>query len=309
MVWGLQPTAGVYGAGQGLIVAQFGAGTDDPDEVMQVVDRALHDFVERGADPSRPPTHFVRRATHLAELFAPATPETEEIRDGIVWAVGPQGLWPILRDRAQTERLLGAFRRASSAGQWLIVDDQWAAEDAFESELRALGIEMLQAAPGQPFLAEVRRPDERRLCGFVARPPVPSSRGGARPLARAPLLRRLLLNAVMHGDTSAVYDELLARTAGLAFFVGPDRGAQTMQWPGEPSPLLPVYADLESLYRTARELGRSPQSFAVGSLRAPELFAWASQNRFGLALGVFPDEGAVRYLRVDSATIGKLTRR
>jgi hypothetical protein len=81
-----------------------------------------------------------------------------------------------------------------------------------------------------------------------------------------------------------------------------------MQWPGEDCPLLPVYPDLESLNRTARELGRSPLSFAVGALKPSELFAWASQGRFGLALGVFPREGAVRYLRVAPAMIAELTR-
>jgi hypothetical protein len=300
-VYKAQPEPCVQACATGLILAHFGFGGDDPEEIIGAFEKVGMDLESKRAAP--PTTHFVHEPRVISDLFAPKIPATQEVRGGVVWTVCQDGLWPMLQDQTRTNKLLSCFRRLSFTRQWLITDDQWRVHSTLHSSLKELGIGVYQSAPADPFLIEVRRPDGLCIYGFVVRNLIPAPSGGPRPLFRAPRLRRLLLEATAHGATGSFYEELLARKSLLLFSVGMNKAPYMMSWAGEKSPLLPVFADLGSIDRTARELGRSPQSFGIAGLDPKELFDWAFKNQFGIAMGVFPDRGKVQYLKVGVSTI------
>ena len=90
------------------------------------------------------------------------------------------------------------------------------------------------------------------------------------------------------------------RQAPLVFFVDKKGVPPTMKWPGEGEPFLPVFGDLRALDRAGRELGAPSQGLAVAAMRPPEFFAWVRKAGIRVVVGVYPDEGAVRYLKVDA---------
>lgn len=47
----------------------------------------------------------------------------------------------------------------------------------------------------------------------------------------------------------------------------------------------------------------------VGALTLPRLIAWAHKDRFGLAIGFYPETGAVRYQSIDIAGVDALAKR
>jgi hypothetical protein len=303
-IYAVRSTPCIEASAMGLLLAHLGFGGDDPAEVLELVGRAVAELEKKRSDP--PTMLFVDETSQVSDLFEPATPKSRELGIGIVWTVCQDGLLPVLENATQKERLLEHFRAASFAQQWLIVDDQWRTDEAFESELRSLNISLLQWDPSGPFLAEVRRPDGRCLCGFVTRKLVAAAEGKARPLHRAPLLRSRLLDAVAHGASPSFYEELLARHSPLLFFADANRAPRMMTWPDVDTPFLPVFADLPSANRAASELGMEPGTVGIGALPARKMIAWASNAKFGIALGVYPDEGKVLYLVLDVPTIAKL---
>ena len=76
-----------------------------------------------------------------------------------------------------------------------------------------------------------------------------------------------------------------------------------MSWPGASAPLLPVYGDLASAERAAHETGRGPHSYLIAGLTPRALFEWARQARFGIAIGVYPKSGQVRYLAIGATEL------
>jgi hypothetical protein len=122
-----------------------------------------------------------------------------------------------------------------------------------------------------------------------------------RPLARAPRLRRLTLEAI-DGSKRSLFAELRARQEPLVFFVE-GRTPHMMRWPGEPRAFLPVFGDLRSLDRMARETGMQARNVGVAAMRPSELLAWAHKDGLPVVLGVFPDQGAVQYLKIDPGEV------
>jgi hypothetical protein len=301
--WVARPTPGIECSGAGLVLAHFGLGGDDPDEIFGLVDATITEL-ERKGESSK--TEFVDDAQSIGDLFVPAKPKTRDVGLCVMWTVRQDGLAATLHNPALGKLLVERLGRAAFVRQWVVVDEQWRRDDAFESALRALEIEIVHSTSTGPFLVEVWRPDGRCICGLVRSQPNAAAPGGARSLHRAPRLRRHLLEALSRGASTSFYDELLAREFPLLFFADANRAPRMMGWPGQASPFLPVLPDLASLHRASQELGLAPGSFAVAALRPRELFQWASQSSFGVALGVYADEGQVRYLALDAPTIGSL---
>jgi hypothetical protein len=86
-------------------------------------------------------------------------------------------------------------------------------------------------------------------------------------------------------------------------FVDPKGAPPMMSWPSERVPILPVFGDLQALDRAGRELGLPRQRTGVAALRPTELFAWAREWRFAVALGVYPDDGLAKYMKVEPAVV------
>ena len=294
-----QPEPSVEATSTGLLLAHLGYGGDDPDEAMSLCDEV---YAQLGRTKENPPiTQFVTSPRAVSDLFVPNVPVTRGIRGGVVWTARRDALTAVLEDSAARARLFSKFQELSPTPQWFIVDDEWTAGDGPLAHLRSLGLEVIRTEAGAPFLVEVRRSDGLTIAGFVGGPPHFGAANTSRqPLVRAPRLRRVLLAAMANGVSPSFYEELRSRKSLLLFFVIADRTPGMTQWPGDNGVWLPVFADLQSLHRTARDLGKRPQSYGVGGLPSRELFAWA-QNKFGLALGVFPDGGPVRYLKMDVA--------
>lgn len=106
---------------------------------------------------------------------------------------------------------------------------------------------------------------------------------------RAPRMRRALL-AVEGGDRRPMLAELRARVAPLALLAEPDGRAALAEWPGL-GPALPVFSDLDSLFLTAEQTGRS-DGFAAASMSVEALCTWALEQDFTVLLNFFrtPDE-------------------
>lgn len=275
-----------------LVVAHLGAGSDDPDELTAVIEKARA-ALDRPAH-GRAEAYFLQ-ATAIGDLFEPRPVDGAQPARGIVWTVAQDGLWPTLADAGARERFL-ADLRTIDAPQWLVVDGSWETDHEFEAALREASIPVLQAI-NTPIFVEVGRPNGERVVGFVARPCAPTAkRGSPRFLMRAPRLRRLLLGALDSGATPSLVERLLDRPYKLLFFVNPDGTAQMMEWPDRTVPYLPVFGDLTTLQRTAHETNRPPDGIAVGGLTATELLTWARTDDFGIALNVFSDNGQVHYI-------------
>ncbi len=283
----------------GLVLAHFGVGGDDPDEIFGVAEKA--DALLRSLPSTSPAIHFARTPRSLSKVFAPASVDTLEVRAGVVWTARQDGLATVLDVPALAERLLAVWQRLSFAHHWLAVaDDSWSPTPALDGGLRSAQVGVFRSAANDPVLVEVRRPDGLCIHGFVGQAPTISTAvAPARPLARAPRLRRLLLDAVSGGATGPLFQELRGRQTPLVFFVDKRGVPPTMKWPGEAEPFLPVFGDLRALDRAGRELGAPPQGLAVAAMRPTELSAWARKAGLRVVLGVYPDEGAVRYLKVD----------
>jgi len=107
------------------------------------------------------------------------------------------------------------------------------------------------------------------------------------------------------GPWTAMLEELRTRRHPLLFFVEPPNRMGVVTWPGA-GVGLPVFGDLRSLFQTAREMNRPPDSFAVGSLPGKELFAYSRDQRLALMLCVFLEDGQVKYLRLGPEHIAAL---
>src|SRR5258706_9856804 len=101
-------------AGSGLVLAHFGPGGDDPDEIDAIFTEALECA---RATPNA--IHFARDAYALSDLFMPAKPSLLDAQGAIAWTVREDGLAAI-RDGANVDALVARFERVALA-QWLVV--------------------------------------------------------------------------------------------------------------------------------------------------------------------------------------------
>jgi hypothetical protein len=283
----------------GLVVAHFGLGGDDPEEVFEVVQSAATELQRFGA--TRSTITFVDTPTALSDLFSATPPATRTVRSAVAWTVCQDGLQSVLQDTTLRQRLISELHHLPAERQWFVVDPSWGSETEFEDGLQALEIDLFQTPGDRPFLFEVLRPDGQRVCGFVGRELVPAAPRGPRPLIRSTRLRRSILDAcAARGPDAAFYRELLSREFPLVFLVdAAGKQARTMTFHRTAGRQLPVFADLRSAERTAKEIGLKPGTYGYGALGPRELFRWARESRFGVILGAFEDEGGVRYLRLD----------
>jgi hypothetical protein len=283
----------------GLVIGHFGFGGDDADEVFDVVHMAASELDRLGTEGST--VTLVAAPLTVSGLFLPELPATITIQQGVAWTVRQDGLWSVLQDAALRKRLLSEFDRSPFKRQWLVVDSTWRSDPDFEDALRALGVKFVQSSGAHPFLLQVSRPDGLCVCGFVDQELVPAPPGGPRPLLRSTRLpSRILQEFTLPTTSDSFYEQLMARRSPLVFLVGGGgKRPLLMGFPEAPGPHLPVFSDLRSAQRTAKETGLEPGTYGLGALDARELFRWAKDDRFGLALGAFPDEGGVRYIVLD----------
>lgn len=253
-----------------------------------------------------PTVRFVATSTPVADLFKAALPETMPVTRGIIWTA-LDGLRWLLRDPPARSRILQRFRRMSHHRQWFAHGVAWNGATEVLAELSALGLILLQSSEEQRFLAEVERPDQEFVAGFVGCElglPAPGAvSANPKPLIRAPYLRRRLYETPTPKLFPKLYEELTSRPYRLLFFCDPSGLAPHMKWPGVGGTLLPVYSDMESWSRAAQETGQS-STMCVGDIAATELFAWARESHFGVAFGFYPaDTNSIRYLLVDPKTL------
>jgi hypothetical protein len=115
---------------------------------------------------------------------------------------------------------------------------------------------------------------------------IPPGEHGVRPLRHASRLRRQLLAVADDGAPAvrALFDELLRRPVPLQVLVDPETmGTQLRTWPGDLA-ALPVFPDEASLLTTARGLGMQPGTFAGAVMTPLELFAWAADQSWAIAM-------------------------
>jgi hypothetical protein len=112
------------------------------------------------------------------------------------------------------------------------------------------------------------------------------------PLARSPLLERLLLDVVRRGDSQrpALAFHLRTRPHSLALVAtrAPTGavGITPRSWPGLGSAFA-AYPDIAALHRAAQEMGLAEGSYGVAAMPAAKRFAWAASLDVGVVLGVF----------------------
>jgi hypothetical protein len=292
--YGVSPDPVIDVTPAGLVMVHLGFGGDDPSEVDQILDEVATRLVA-----SMPAVKVVPRFAQLSDLFAPSLVEFELHRSSIVWTVGADTLAHYFENESMP-RFLDRLRRMAAGSCSLVIANPRSEDRALIDGCQTRKIHVVATEVGRAFLAEVNRPDGINIVGWLRDGHVisPGPFGSPEQLLRAPRLRRLLLGVQAH-DTAeawlALLEELHTRRHQLLFFVQPGGTMGLVHWPGQ-GVALPVFGDLRSVFRTAAETNRPPNSYAVGSLPGPKLFAHALEQGFGVALCVFLDDGQVRYV-------------
>ncbi len=132
---------------------------------------------------------------------------------------------------------------------------------------------------------------------------------GLKSVARAPHLRRLLLEAEKKEVEArrALLGELLRREIPLLVMIDRETGVATpRQWPGV-GMALPVYPDHASLKRTASDLGIPLGSFAVREMSASALLSWMGEQRSAVAINTFRDDESPLYIFLQAETVRALS--
>jgi hypothetical protein len=127
---------------------------------------------------------------------------------------------------------------------------------------------------------------------------------------RAPRLRRLLLAVADDGDSArpALYEELLRREVPLLVIVDPNtRGAKLHGWPGGLQ-ALPAYTDEATLLESARDLGMPLGTFGGAVMPPPELFDWAAEHSWTIAMNTFRGPGEPVYVVLPADEVKALAR-
>jgi hypothetical protein len=287
----LEPSVQVLPSG--LVLAHFGHGSDDPSELHRTIARARV-AVERNPDAC---PRFASRARSLADLLQLDPPELGPAIGRIVWTSCGDALRVVLDGGRLEAEFVAELAALSSLG--LVVDAHWAGGDRVFSALRAAGVAVWETEVGAPVLAEVARPEGIHVLASIvadARPQAPRPRQS--PVWTAPRLRQVLLAALASNSLAPLLTELEHRSIPLVFMVELDNSPTMMSWPHIRGPVLPVFADLASLYQAARETRSADRKFGFAAMKLGELRQWAGSD-FTVAIGVFDERGAPKYLALD----------
>jgi hypothetical protein len=274
----------------GLVLAHFGHGSDDPSELHRTNTEAR--AAVQGNPDARP--RFASRARSIAELLQQDSPELAPSAGTIVWTSCGDALRVVLDGGRLEAEFVAELAALPSLG--LVVDSDWAAGDRVFSTLRAAGIAVWEAGVGAPVIAEVARPEGSHVLALtVAEAPPREARPQRTPVWTAPRLREILLDAVASNSLAQLLSELEHRSIPLVFMVDTGNSPTMWTWPNVAGPILPVFADLESLYQAARATRPADEKLGFGALKLGELRHWAGTD-FNVAIGVFDDRGAPYYL-------------
>lgn len=277
----------------GVVLAHFGHGGDDPDELI-----SLLEAVKRASTTAAPGRSrgWVGASVTLADLFAAEDPVVSVEGPALVCTIREGGLHA-LRDAGARAAFETWYRSVLPLRPVFAVVGRPSLEDPGWSCLAALDASLSHVENAHEVYVEVLRPNGITYCGLVGESPqsvelAPPAEG---PLVRAPRYARQLLAAMKSGGNAPAFAALRSlRAAG--FLAGTDGGVAMMSFPSLRVPMLPVFGDLASLARMAQETGRLPGTYAFGGLPPTKLFAWARSQGFGLALGAYRDDGKVMYL-------------
>lgn len=290
-VYGIAQQPGVAVLPAGLVLANFGCGSDDPAELLQIVAQA--EQAARRSAEARP--LFATDVERLEDLLGEEKPATAPARCTIVWACCGDGLRVLLDGGQREAELVAMLTRLPSLG--LVIDTGWMAGSGCFEALRSARVVVWQVRPGSPFLIEVTRPDDARvhaLTGPDAPDGPPTPRIG--PVWSSPRLRRVMLEAATTGSHAGLHHALVDRSIPLVFIVGPDGMPVLHSTPEAPLPTLPVFADLVSLHHAARLLELHDEQYEVGALMFANLMQLAHTQHSTVALGVFDDAGVATYI-------------
>ncbi|NOU27872.1 MAG: hypothetical protein HOO96_08210 [Polyangiaceae bacterium] len=277
----------------GVVLAHFGHGGDDPDELVSLLEAAKRASTAAAPGSSR---GWVGASITLADLFAAEDPLVTVEAPALVCTIREGGLHA-LRDARARAAFETWYRSVLPLRPVFAVVGRPSLEDPGWSCLAAFDASLIHVENAQEVYVEVLRPNGMTYCGLVGKSPQPVELASPAegPLVRAPRYARQLLAAMESGGNAPAFAALRSlRTAG--FLAGLDGSVAMMNFPSLRVPMLPVFGDLTSLARMAQETGRTPGTYAFGSLPPPKLFAWARSQGFGLALGAYRDDGKVMYL-------------
>lgn len=201
--------------------------------------------------------------------------------------------------------LLAEVRRPEGVVISVLAGELWFAKPPEESPLLAL-----QRARDEAEMlgdAERLRQLEQQESALLTQRIYGSGRARvAEPVARAPKLRRLLLESMDTGEMRALHEELRQRDIPFFVLTGPTGGISPRAW-GDVQALA-ANADLVSMQQTVRDMKLQPGSYRLAVLTPRDLFKMASQNGVGVALNVYRDAETPCYVLLDLEAVRALEK-
>ena len=275
----------------GLVLASFGSGSDDPAQLMLIIEQARA-AVQRLA---RATPLFATSVRGIEDLLTVESPEMAAAQRNVLWMCSGDGLRIALDGGKRQWGLIADLLSLPSLG--LVIDSGWRAGTSLFGGLRAAGVAVWETSRGAPFLVEVARPEGIRVHALTVpdapeRPVEPQ----IDPVWSSPGMRQVLLQAAATSSFVELQRVLAQRSIPLLFVAGENGSPMMRTWPDVPGPVLPVFADLESLHRSAAGMGLKSEGYEVGALRFANLMQWAHMQHVLVAVGFFDEKGAASYI-------------
>lgn len=325
------PIPGLVCADGGVLLAHLGTSSDHAECELE----AICVEVEAALRASRREVCLASGFSSLGEFFAQKDPQWVSRSGVLLWTIDRGCLIEWAREPARMRWLLNKLHMVGESldpglQRVLFVAGLRPENDRELAQfIASFDIPVFTPSTDLAVLIEVLFPNGRRLSSFVGESHSPTANtrdrhvGGRREvepirldslidaecgrqaqrlaqaprevLRRAPRMRRALL-AVEGGDRGPMLAELRARVAPLALLVEPDGRGGLAEWPGL-GPALPVFSDLDSLFLTAEQTGRS-DGFAAASMSVEALCTWALKQQFTVLLNTFRTTDEPVYFRL-----------
>lgn len=287
----------------GAWIAELGASSDAAEIELLAIIAELEALLAK----PRPRVIVAQGGVEIAQLFAPNNPQVMPLDGLLLWVIDAEalGCTPAL-----VQRLVDQLRGHAIAQTVFVRDAASPRARAVIAAIQSLGIGVRALEPPDwRVLVEVSRPDGVVLSALSGTPleqaPLAALPGGMHSsVARAPRLRALAL-ASTDASRTALYAELVAREVPLLVIGDDKQGVRRRTWDNGYT-ALPVHADRSSLLATARELGLAAGSYAIMEMVPRDLFAFAGQHGWAVALNVFDDAGKALYIAIEPPDVRML---
>ena len=299
----------------GVIIANLGVASDDPDRELELILGGVEAALQVDAPPAN--VVNVNRGITLEELFAPADLPTLPFRSPIDWVFHRGSIESVLASAARLEALIRCIHGIATTF-WpiqqaiYIVDPPAPAYAPFVKLMRTLGVTIRRPDPqlnGLVVLLEVKRRDGQTVC-LMAGPSYDGDIEARRPdplddvlaLAkqvshrepvvafRAPGLSKVMFELEAGDDRqnmTKLIEVLLKREFPLFIMRNKQTAGLEVRHYGDAGTALPVYVDQMSLHWTAEDLDKPHDTYDVGVFDARTLVEMVAGGKLGLALCTF----------------------